>query len=51
VLFKKEREYVTKIAHDVNEACALFEDGWTYRTGEYNDGGKIFTKSQKSIGL
>jgi integrase len=49
VLFKNEQEYVTKVAHNVNEARALFEDGWTYRTGEYDDGGKIFTKPKDTL--
>ena len=43
-LFKDEQEYVCKVAHNVHEACRLLEDGWKYQTGEYGDGGKIFTK-------
>jgi len=35
LLFKDEQEYLTKVAHNVNEACALIEDGWKYQTGEY----------------
>lgn len=42
LLFKHEHKYDTRVAHDVKEACALIEKGWTYQTGEYDDGGKIF---------
>jgi len=49
VLFKNEQEYVTKVAYNVNEACALIEDGWKYYTGEYADGGKIFAKPKDSL--
>ena len=44
VLFKDEQAFVTKVAQDVNQACALIEDGWKYQTGEFDDGGKIFAK-------
>lgn len=37
-------QYVTKIANNVKEACALIDVGFEYITGEYNDGGKIFRK-------
>jgi integrase len=49
VLFKNEQECVTKVAHNVNEACALIEDGWKYATGEYDDGGKIFAKPKDPL--
>jgi hypothetical protein len=39
-LFKNEQEYAAKVVHNVNEACALIEDGWKYHTGECADGGK-----------
>jgi hypothetical protein len=29
---------------NTKEACQLIEDGWKYETGEFNDGGKIFSK-------
>jgi glycogen debranching enzyme len=41
-LFKDwDDNFITKIAHNVREACALIETGFEYVTGEYNDGGKI----------
>jgi integrase len=44
-LFKEwDDNFITKIAHNVREACALIETGFEYVTGEYNDGGKIFRK-------
>jgi hypothetical protein len=44
-LFKGwDDNFITKIAHNVREACALIETGFDYVTGEYNDGGKIFRK-------
>jgi integrase/predicted RNA-binding Zn-ribbon protein involved in translation (DUF1610 family) len=44
-LFKDwDDNFITKIAHNVREACALIETGFDYVTGEYNDGGKIFRK-------
>jgi integrase len=49
VLFKDEQEYLTKVAHNVNEACTLIEDGWKYQTGEYMDGGKIFAKPKDPL--
>jgi len=49
VLFKNEQEYVTKVAHNVNEACALIDGGWKYCTGEYADGGKIFAKPKDPL--
>jgi hypothetical protein len=49
VLFKNEQEYFAKVAHNVDEACALIEDGWKYCTGEYADGGKIFAKPKDPL--
>jgi len=37
-------KFVSKIAHDVEEAAKLVEDGFDFVTGEYDDGGKIFRK-------
>ncbi len=39
-----EDQYISKIAMNVKEACALVDVGFEYVTGEYNDGGKIFRK-------
>jgi hypothetical protein len=49
ILFKNEQEYVSKVAHNVNEACALLEQGCKYQTGEYDDGGEIFTKPKDPL--
>lgn len=49
VLFKNEQEYITKVAHNVKEACALIEAGFEYVTGEYDDGGKIFRKPKDPV--
>ncbi|MEM2568256.1 MAG: tyrosine-type recombinase/integrase [Candidatus Bathyarchaeia archaeon] len=49
VLFKNEQEYITKVAHNVKEACALIEAGFEYVTGEYDDGGKIFRKPKDPL--
>jgi integrase len=49
VLFKDQHEYITSVAHDVKEACALIEQGWKYQTGEYDDGGKIFAKPKDPL--
>ena len=49
MLFKDEQKYVTRIAYNADEACALIDDGWKYRTGEYGDGGKIFAKPKDSF--
>jgi integrase len=49
VLFKDQHEYVTRVAHNVKEACALIEQGWKYTTGEYDDGGKIFAKPKDPL--
>jgi integrase/DNA-directed RNA polymerase subunit M/transcription elongation factor TFIIS len=37
-------QFITKIAHDTEEACKLIEVGFEFVTGEYKDGGKIFRK-------
>jgi integrase/transposase-like protein len=49
ILFKNEQEYITKVAHNVKEACALIEAGFEYVTGEYDDGGKIFRKPKDPV--
>ena len=49
ILFKDEQEYVTKLAHNVNESCALIEDGRKCQTGEYDDDGKVFAKSRSPL--
>lgn len=44
-LFKDYNDnFITRVAHNVQEACALVESGFEYITVEYNDGGKIFRK-------
>lgn len=37
-------QFISKIAHNVEEACKLTDVGFDYVTGEYSDGGKIFRK-------
>jgi hypothetical protein len=37
-------QFMTKAAHNTEDACKLIEVGFEYITGEYNDGGKIFRK-------
>ena len=37
-------QFITRIAHNVEEACKLIEVGFEFVTGEYKDGGKIFRK-------
>jgi len=49
VLFKTEKEHYTAIAHNTDEARRLIERGWTYVTGEYTDGGKIFSKPKDPL--
>jgi hypothetical protein len=39
-----EDQFITKVAHNVEESCSLIESNFEYITGEYNDGGKIFRK-------
>jgi integrase len=36
--------FVTRVAHNVKEACELIETGFEFVTGEYGDGGKIFRR-------
>jgi integrase len=36
--------FITRIAHNAEEACSFIEVGFEYVTGEYTDGGKIFRK-------
>jgi len=44
-LFKDmDDSFITRIAHNAQEACGLVEVGFDYVTGEYSDGGKIFRK-------
>ena len=37
-------QFISKVAHNVEEACKLTDVGFDYVTGEYDDGGKIFRK-------
>ena len=48
-LFKGQQEYMSKIARNVKEACALVNAGFEYVTGEYKDGGKIFRKPKYCV--
>jgi integrase len=41
---KEDQQFSCKVALNADEACHLVEDGFTYVTGEYSDGGKIFRK-------
>jgi RecB family endonuclease NucS len=44
-LFKEWNDnFLTHVAHNVQEACRLVETGFEHVTGEYNGGGKIFRK-------
>jgi hypothetical protein len=36
--------YVSRVAQNTAETCALIDAGFEYVTGEYSDGGKIFRK-------
>jgi len=47
--FKEEDQFICKVACNTGEACKLIEDGFTYVTGEYDDGGKIFRKPKDYI--
>jgi hypothetical protein len=38
--------FITKIAHNAEDACKLIEVGFEYVTGQYDDGGKIFRKQK-----
>jgi integrase len=40
----RDDSFMTRIAHNVQEAAALAEVGFEYVTGEYSDGGKLFRK-------
>ena len=42
--FTEDNKFLSKVAMNTKEACQLIEDGWKYETGEFNDGGKIFSK-------
>ena len=37
-------QFITRVAHNVEESCKLVEVGFEFVTGEYNDGGKVFRK-------
>lgn len=40
----KETDFHVKVAQNVKEVCELVKIGYTYETGEFNDGGKVFKK-------
>jgi integrase len=42
--FSEDNKFLSKVAMNTKEACQLIEDGWKYETGEFSDGGKIFSK-------
>ena len=42
--FREDNKFLTKVAMNTKETCQLIEDGWKYETGEFSDGGKIFSK-------
>jgi hypothetical protein len=42
--FKEDEQFICKGAINTTEACQLIENGFTFVTGEYNDGCKIFKK-------
>jgi len=44
----QDQGYITKIAHNIQEAARLVEVGFEYVTGEYQDGGKLFRKKRWS---
>ena len=44
VLIKEEEQSICEVAASTTEACKLIEVGFTYVTGEYDDGSKIFRK-------
>ena len=44
--FKDDEQFICKVATNAKEACKIIEDGFTYVTGDYNDGGKIFKKTK-----
>jgi hypothetical protein len=37
-------QFLTRVAHNTDEACKLIDVGFEFITGEYKDGGKIFRK-------
>ena len=39
-----DNQFVSKIAHNVEEACRLIDGGFEFVTRKYSDGGKIFRK-------
>jgi hypothetical protein len=46
-LFKDYNDnFITRVAHNVQEACSLVETGFEDVTGEYGDGGKIFQQTE-----
>jgi len=44
----QEERFISKIANNAKEAKELVELGFTFVTGEYDDGGKIFKKRDLS---
>jgi hypothetical protein len=42
--FKEDDQFICKVVVNTTEACKLIKDGFTFITGEYDDGGKIFRK-------
>jgi len=40
----RPRETICEIALNIQEAKKLIEQGFKYETGEYHDGGKLFSK-------
>ena len=37
-------QFITRVTHNVEEACKYIDVGFEFVTGEYNDGGKIVRK-------
>ena len=44
ITFKEDDQFSCKVATNTKEACELIENGFTFVTGEFSDGGKIFKK-------
>jgi hypothetical protein len=42
-------QFISKVAHNVEETCKLADFGFDYVTREYDDGGKIFRKRKYTI--
>ena len=42
--FQEDQKFLSRVATNTKEACELIEDGWKFETGEFSDGGKIFSK-------